>query len=183
MAVHTQLMTAEELLRLPLGEWRYELVNGELRRMAPSGFTHGTVAAEVGARLTTFVREHGLGRSCAAETGFFLRRDPDTVRAPDAAFISTATLERASPTAGFFPAAPDMAVEVISPSDTYTKVEEKVAEWLAAGTKVVVVLDPERRAGRVYGLDGEIVTLGATDTLSVPDLLPGWSLPLAEIFG
>ncbi len=183
MAVNTQLMTAEELLRLPRGTWRYELVNGKLRRMAPSGFTHGTVAAEIGARLTTFVREQGLGQVCAAETGFFLRRDPDTVRAPDAAFVSTATLERASPAGGFFPGAPDLAIEVISPSDTHTNVEEKVAEWLAAGTKVVVVLDPRRKATRICRPGGEVLTLGPADTLSVADLLPGWLVPLSEIFG
>jgi Uma2 family endonuclease len=182
VAVNTQLITAEELLRLPRGTWRYELVSGELRRMAPSGFAHGTVAAEIGARLTTFVREHGLGRGCAAETGFVLRRDPDTVRAPDAAFISTATLERASLPGGFFPGAPDLAVEVISPSDTYTNVEEKVAEWLAAGTKAVIVLDPRRKAARICRPGGEILMLGPADTLSVTDLLPGLLVPLGDIF-
>jgi Uma2 family endonuclease len=183
VAVNTQLMTAEELLQLPRGSWRYELVRGELYRMSPSGHEHGRVAMRVGARLASFVEARGLGETYAAETGFVLGRSPDTVRAPDASFVSNATLQRTSPASGFFPGAPDLAIEVISPSDTFTKVEEKVSEWLAAGTKVVVVLDPERRAGRVYRPAGEILTLELEDTLSVPDLLPGWSLPLAEIFG
>jgi Uma2 family endonuclease len=176
-------MTAEELIRLPRGQWRYELVKGELRRMTPAGHLHGKVAADVLSRLAVFVREHGLGVTYAAETGFLLRRAPDTVRAPDASFVAAARLAsmQLSPE-GYFPGAPDLAVEVISPSDSYSEVEEKVAEWLEAGCLVVVVLDPRRKAGRVQRPATPVVSLTETDYLSINDLLPGWSLSLEEVF-
>lgn len=183
LATGSRLMTAEELLQLPRGRWRSELVRGELRQMSPSGHVHGRTALEVGARLWAFVREHRLGVTYAAETGFLLRRDPDTVRAPDVAFVTNATLAaRTVSPEGFFPGAPDLAVEVISPSDSYSEVEEKVAEWLDAGTQVVVVLDPRRKVATVYRSGADTTTLAAADQLSLPDLLPGWSLSLEEIF-
>lgn len=182
MTPMTGLMTAEQLLQLPQGQWRYELVRGELRRMSLAGHVHGRIAMAIGARLALFVREHGLGATYAAETGFMLRRAPDTVRAPDASFVTAARLASMTlPPAGYFPGAPDFAIEVISPSDTYTEVEEKVAEWLEAGAQVVVTLDPRRKTGIVYRL-GQVLLLTATDHLTVPDLLPGWSVPLNEIF-
>ena len=183
MAVKTQLMTAEELLLLPRGTWRYELVSGELRQMTPGGHVHGAIAAEVLGHLAPFVRARRLGQTYAAETGFLLRRKPDTVRAPDASFVTAATLQSAPLSDhGFFPGAPDLALEVLSPSDTYSEVEEKVAEWLAAGTQVVVVLDPRRKVATVYRRGNDVLTLEATDTLTVPDLLPGWSVALSDIF-
>jgi Uma2 family endonuclease len=183
MAVETQLLTAEELLRLPRGTWRYELLEGELRRMSPAGHTHGRVAARVTGSLSPFVEEHELGEVYAAETGFILRREPDTVRAPDVAFVTAARLRELQPAEeGFFAGAPDLAVEVVSPSDSYSEVEGKVEEWLAAGVQVVVVLDPRRQAGTVYRPGAEVRFLSAADTLALPDLFPGWSLPLARVF-
>ena len=113
MATGSRLMTADELIRLPRGTWRYELVRGELRQMSPSGHVHGKVAAHVLGRLMPFVEEHNLGETYAAETGFFLRRNPDTVRAPDVAFVTAAKLAATTLSAeGFFPGAPDLAVVV-----------------------------------------------------------------------
>jgi Uma2 family endonuclease len=137
----------------------------------------------VGARLALFVEDHRLGKTYAAETGFLLQRAPDTVRAPDASFVTAARLAAINPSAdGYFPGPPDLAVEVVSPSDTFSEVEEKVADWLAGGTQVVVVVDPQRTIVAVYRPDGRLLSLGATDVLLFPDLLPGWSLPLAELF-
>jgi Uma2 family endonuclease len=183
VTVDVKLMTADELLQLPRGAGRYELVRGELRSMSPAGFAHGTVTADLVTRLTTFVRERDLGITCAADTGFLLHRGPDTVRAPDVAFITAARLA-ATPSSleGFFPGAPDLALEVVSPSDRYTEVEEKVAEWLDAGTRIVAVFDPRRKTARVYRPDAPAISLGVADTLTLPDLLPGWSLVLNEIF-
>lgn len=176
-------MTAEALLLLPRGSARYELVRGELQTMTPSGHVHGKVAARIAARLVAFVEQYDLGLAYGAETGFILRRSPDTVRAPDAAFVTAARLA-ATPLSpqGYFPGAPDLAVEVTSPSDTNTEVEEKVAAWLEAGCRAVVVLNPDRNTAHVYGSGLDVQFLSVSDQLSLPDLLPGWSVPLDDLF-
>lgn len=183
MAAEARLTTADEVLSLPHGRWRYELVEGELRRMPLAGHSHGAVAMRVGARLALFVEEHSLGQAYAAETGFLLARAPDTVRAPDAAFVSAARLrETPPPRDGFFPGAPDLAVEVLSPSDSKSRVEEKTAAWLAAGTRAVLIIDSRRQVATVHRPGQDARSFGATDHVTLPDLLPGWSLALDEIF-
>jgi Uma2 family endonuclease len=160
MSAESGVMTADDLLRLPSDGWLYELVRGELRRVSPPGHQHGRVAAEILTRITEFVREGRLGETYAAETGFLLRRAPDTVRAPDAAFVSASRLASILlPPGGYFPGPPDLAVEVTLPSDTYSEVEEKVASWLEAGCRVVVVLDPQRQTAKVYRPHGEVLAL------------------------
>ena len=176
-------MTAEELLQLPSGTWRHELVKGELRRMSPAGQEHGAVAADMLVALAQFVRQHSLGRVYGAETGFLLRRKPDTVRAPDVAFVSADRLLTTPRSAhGYFTGAPDLAVEVISPADRYTEVEDKVQVWLDASAKLVVVVDPRRKTANVHAAGAEVISLGITDHLTLPSLLSGWSVPLAEVF-
>lgn len=176
-------MTADALLRLPRGGARYELVEGVLRTMTPSGHVHGKVAARVAARLVSFVEKHDLGLAYGAETGFMLRRSPDTVRAPDAAFVTAARLSATALSPhGYFPGAPDLAVEVTSPSDTKSELDEKIAAWLDAECRVVVVLDPVRKTASVYRAGHDVRSLTVTDELSLPDLLPGWSVPLEELF-
>jgi len=175
-------MTAEDLLKLPEDMWSYELVDGELRRMTKPGQLHGRVAAEVGARLTTFVRSNDLGVTYAAETGFLIRRAPDTVRAPDAAFISHARLaSTVFPAEKFFPGAPDLAVEVLSPGDTVREVRAKVADWLACGSALVLVLDPQRRIAELHK-PGVVATLGSADVIRFDEVLPGWSVDLTDLF-
>jgi Uma2 family endonuclease len=183
MATESTVTTAEELIRLPSGPGRHELVDGVLRRMTPAGHVHGRVAARIGAMLTTFVHEHGLGATYAAETGFILRRSPDTVRAPDASFVTTARLAvlEFSPS-GYFPGAPDLAVEVLSPDDSHSEVEKKTADWLVSGCRVVVLLDPRREVAVVRRPDTPAETLGSGDELAVPDLLPGWSAIVGDLF-
>lgn len=183
MLAEVQTFTAEELLRLPRGRGRYELVKGELITMSPAGHTHGKVAARFTSRLAPFVEQHGLGEIYVAETGFLLRSNPDTVRAPDVAFARAERLTAAVASAeGFFPGPPDLAVEVVSPSDSYTEVEEKVAGWLTSGVRAVVVLDPRRMAAVAHRSKTEVASFVASETLTLPDLFPGWSLPLAELF-
>ena len=151
--------------------------------MTPAGHTHGRIAARVLFLLAQHVNSRKLGAVYAAETGFLLRTAPDTVRAPDVAFVSVARLARlATEPEGFFPGAPDLAVEVLSPSDTYTEVEEKVVEWLTAGTSAVVVVDPRKRSASVYRSLRDISILTADDSVSIEGLLPGWSVRVSELF-
>jgi len=173
-------MTAEELLRLNLPNKRTELVRGVLVVREPAGYQHGDVAMRLAAAIFTHVQARGLGRVFAAETGFTLARKPDTVRAPDVAFISTARLPDPPPR-GFAELAPDLAVEVLSPDDRPGEVLAKVADWLNAGARLVWVVDPVRVLARVYRADGSESILDDTDALRGEDVLPGFEYPLSAI--
>jgi len=170
------LMTADELLGLPDDSWRYELVKGELRKMSPSGAQHGRVSARVIASLINHVLPRHLGEVYSSEAGFIIARNPDTVRAPDAAFVRQ---ERAIDAPGFFVGPPDAAFEVVSPGDSYSEVEEKTGEWLRAGVQVVVILDPRRRTVRIHRASG---TLIAEDAIEIDDVIPGWRATFSELF-
>ncbi len=182
MSTTTQLMTAEELLTLPRGQWRYELVEGELRQMSPAGYDHGKIAARLTAVLGRYVEGHELGDVCAAETGFKLKSDPDTVRAPDVAFISRARVAEVSDVRGYGHGAPDLAVEVVSPNDKVSEVEEKVAEWLTAGVKLVWVVSPKLHTVTIYRSRTDITVLTENDTLDGEQVVPGFRYPLAKLF-
>jgi Uma2 family endonuclease len=170
------LMTADELYDLPDDGWRYELVRGELRKMSPAGAEHGSIAARIIISLGQYVDAHALGVVYATDTGFFIERSPDTVRGPDAAFVRA---DRVVRTAKFFDGPPDVAFEVISPGDTYSEVEEKTLDWLAAGVRVVVIVDPRRKCATIRRT-GDVRTV--TSVITVDDLLPGWKLPLSALF-
>jgi Uma2 family endonuclease len=178
----TAPLTAEDLLCVPDDEFRYELVRGEIRKMAPAGHVHGSVAVEFTWRVAQFVKQNQLGRVFAAETGFILERDPDTVRAPDVAFVGKERLHEGEEEKGYWPGPPDLAVEVISPSDTYTEVEEKALSWLSGGSRCVVVINPIKRTLTVYRSLTSIHLLTEADTLEISEVLPGWSLPVRELF-
>ena len=178
----SKLVTAEELLHMPDDGWRYELLEGRLVKMAPAGRVHGKYAMRLGWRMAQHVEAHQLGEVSAAETGFILATDPDTVRAPDAAFVSRERIEGVEEGPGYWPIAPDLAVEVISPNDTYTEVESKVFQWLDAGTRAVVVVDSRRKSATVYCSRSDITVLMGDDVLEVEDIIPGWRLPLGELF-
>ena len=174
------LMTAEELLHLRIADKRTELVRGVLVVSEPPGYRHGRVAMEVARRIANHVVERGLGGVFAAETGFTLARAPDTVRAPDVAFIRSDRLPDPEPT-GFPDLAPDLVVEVLSPDDRAGKVLAKVADWLSAGTQLVWVVDPARRVARVYRQDGSETLVSAADALEGEDVLPGFSCVLRDV--
>ena len=118
----------------------------------------------------------------AAETGYILEFDPDTVRAPDVSFISRERLNAIGETDGYWPAAPDLAVEVISPNDRYADVEAKVLEWLDAGTRMVIVVNPRTRSVRVHRSPSDVVTLTVDHVIDGEDVVPGWSLVVSRIF-
>jgi Uma2 family endonuclease len=181
MTVRTKI-TAEDLLRMPDDGFRYELVRGELRKMAPAGHEHGGIVMNVSTPLDQHVRANDLGRVYAAETGFKLASNPDVVRAPDVAFVSRKRLEETGDTEGYWPGAPDLAVEVISPGDSYTEVEEKVVDWLEAGTHMVAVINPRKRLITVYRSLSEVAVLTAEDSLDGGDVVPGWRVPVASLF-
>lgn len=174
------LLTAEELLHLHLPNKRTELVRGILIIREPAGYQHGDVAAQLLIAIGQHVDAHALGRVFAAATGFTLERGPDTVRAPDVAFISKARLPHPPPP-GFAEIAPDLAVEVLSPGDTAREVAEKVADWLTAGTRLVWAVDPIRATARVYRADGTESLLGVSDALDGEDVLPGFTYTLAPL--
>lgn len=182
MSATIQLMTAEELLKLPRGSSRYELVNGELKQMSPAGHTHGRIAARLRVALGQHVEEHNLGEVYAAETGYQLRSNPDTIRAPDVSFIRLARVAEVGETKGYWPGAPDLAVEVVSPGDTVAEVEEKVAEWLAAGTPLVWVVSPKLHTVTVYRSLTHITALTQNDTLDGGEVVPGFRCPVAKLF-
>ena len=177
----TKLTTAEELLAMPDDGYRYELVRGELKRMAPASHAPGRQAGRIGRRLGIFVEDNNLGETYAAETGFVLARNPDHVLAPDAAFVRGERADDARDVSGYFPGAPDLAIEVISPTDRYTDVEEKVADWLEAGTLIVIVVNPRNRTVRVHTPDG-VTELAEEDSIDGGDVVSGWSMPVADIF-
>src|SRR5215213_9115034 len=182
MDVVRQQATVDELLHIPDDGFRYELVRGELRRMNPAGNVHGRITVRITWRLAQHVEENRLGTVYAAETGFRLSSDPDTVRAPDVAFVSRARVEAIGEIEGFWPEAPDLAVEVISPGDSYSDVEEKVFDWLDAGTKMVVVINPRQRSATVYKSPTDIAVLAEADVLAGEDVVPGFELAVREIF-
>jgi Uma2 family endonuclease len=182
MALDTAPKTAEDLWNLPDDGMCHELVRGDLRMTPPPGAEHGRVAATVGTLLGIHVRETGTGVTFAAETGFLLAQDPDTVRAPDAAFVSRERAEAIGRTVEYWPEAPAFAVEVISPGDSFREVEEKALDWLAAGTIAVLIADPSRRTATVYRGVGEARVHGDTDSLDLSDAVPGWRLPVADLF-
>jgi Uma2 family endonuclease len=176
-------MSAEDLLGLPRGQYRYELINGELKKMSPTGHNHGRITMRLTLPLAQYVRENLLGELYAAETGFKLRSNPDTVRAPDIAFIRQGRVEEIGDTKGYWPGAPDLAVEVLSPEDRVAEVEEKVSDWLSAGTKQVWVVSLKLRTITVYRSLTDIITLTEKDPLEGGDVLPGFRIAIAEIFG
>jgi Uma2 family endonuclease len=182
MVTEVQLLTADDLLRMPDDGFRYELIDGELRKMAPTGSRHGRVVLNVTTPLDQFVRENDLGVVFAAETGFKLRADPDTVRAPDVAFVTKQHFAQVGDVTGYWPGAPDLAIEVLSPGDRFSEVEEKVFDWLDAGTRLVIVLDPRKRTGTAYRSRSNIRVYTDTETLDASDVVPRWTFAVALAF-
>jgi Uma2 family endonuclease len=176
-----KLMTAEELLREQPPHKRSELIRGRLVVREPAGGRHGAVANEIAFHLTGHIKAGSLGRVYTAETGFKIASDPDTVRAPDVAFVTKDRLPEAEP-AGYPAYAPDLVVEVLGADDRPGEVLAKVGEWLNAGVRLVWVVDPGKRIARVYRPDGSESQLQGGDSLNGEDVVPGFALPLEEVW-
>jgi Uma2 family endonuclease len=168
-------MTADELLRLPRGCHRYELWRGELKTMPLNGARHGSVASRVGVWLGKYVDEQRLGEVLMG-TGFWLERDPDSVLGAEFAFIRT---DRYVDTDHFYPGPPDLAVEVISRSNPAGAIAEKTTRWLAAGARAVIIVHCQDETVVVQRLTGPTAI---SDVLTVDEVIPGWQLPLSDIF-
>ncbi|MGH7476567.1 MAG: Uma2 family endonuclease [Longimicrobiales bacterium] len=175
-------LTVEQFEALPQEDaYRIELVRGRMVREPRPGGVHGEVVMRLVSALNEHVRSNGLGR-VLVETGFRLPGEQATVRGPDSAFIAAERLPPRPPV-GFWTLAPDLAVEVVSPSDRWTAVEDKVEQYLTAGTRQVWVIDPFAGRAHIYGPGAHAQVLGAGDTIQGGDLLPGFRLALAELFG
>jgi Uma2 family endonuclease len=181
------VVTAEELLRMPRSDayvdYDFELVRGELVRVTPAGREHGVLSVFLAYELTTFVRRRSLGRVYADGVGYILARNPDTVRGPDVSFVSRTREAALKAVRGFIPGAPDLAVEVRSPDNSLADLVVKADEYLAAGTRLVWIVDPRPRTVEVRrpGLPG--ATLSGDAVLDGGEVLPGFSLPLSRLFG
>lgn len=176
-------MSAEELLQYRHEPYRTELIAGRLFEMEPAGGTHGVVAAQICGLLTAYVLPRKLGKVFGAETGYVLALDPDTVRAPDASFLSNERIEAIGGIPhGFLPGPPDLAVEVTSPGDRRGEVRGKTRSWLQAGTRGVVVVDPRRRTATVHRADGSSCEHADSDRLELGDVLPGFAPALDDVF-
>ena len=173
-------MTAEELLVLPDDGMRHELIDGELRTMAPTGGPHGYDQNVLAFHLNHHIFAGGLGAGLGAETGFILRRDPDRVRAPDFAFIRAERMPPEGLPRGYVPIAPDLVVEVVSPGDTAAEVRDKVADWLNFGCRAVWVVYPAPRLDAFLS-DGTVRTYASEDEVDGGDALPGFRMRLADL--
>ncbi|MCB9384563.1 MAG: Uma2 family endonuclease [Bryobacterales bacterium] len=174
------LMTVEEFAALPEDGLMHELVEGELLTMPPPHSIHARIANRIFASLTLFLLQSGLGEAFA-EAGYQLEDDPATVRQPDVSFLSAERLAQ-QPREGYFRGSADLVFEIVSPSDKAADLDLKTRQYLAAGSKAVVIAYPRTRSVWVHRLNRSPEVLTADRTLEVPDVLPGWSLPVQQIF-
>jgi Uma2 family endonuclease len=182
MSIQTRPMTADEFLLLPEDGNRHELIRGEVVTMPLPGGRHGAIALEIGRLIANHVRANKLGATYAAETGFLIERDPDTVRGADAPFVRRERLPEITDPDKHVPFAPDLAVEVVSPSDRSDEVAEKAASWLAAGARLVWVVSPGDRTVTIHSAAAGPSTLGEAETLDGGAVLPGFRCPVRELF-
>jgi Uma2 family endonuclease len=182
MATKKGTLTAEELLSLPDDGFRHELVEGRLVTMPPTGWQHGSAVVTLGSLLHAFVRSNGLGIVGAGEPGFILSRNPDTVRAPDVAFVSQGRLPEGELPTGYLPFAPDLVAEVVSPNDRPREVEAKAQAWLRAGVRVVWVVHPGNRTVTIYESGRKARMLSHDEELLGDPVLPGFRCSVGEFF-
>ena len=182
-ATSTALMTAEELMELPRGYYRAELINGELKTMPLPKLPHGRVATHLGVSLAQFVVKNELGEVYIGDVGFQLTWNPDTVVGPDISFVSKERLGRAGDVKGYWQGPPDLAVEVFSPGYRPGKVSKRISRLFSFGTKQVWIVDLKHSTVVVYRSESDITTFSGSDYLEAQDLFPGFRISLDKIFG
>ena len=181
-ATRDSLITAEQLLERPDDDHKYELDRGALVRMSPTGAEHGVVTVKLGHALHEHVEATEAGVCCGADTGFILQRDPDVVRAPDAAFVAGSRIPESGVPASYWPFAPDLAAEVALPSDRFSQLSAKVVEYFRAGTRLVWIVEPATRTVYVYRAPNQVQVLDEAEELTGHDVLPGFRCPVRRIF-
>ena len=180
MATILKLMTAEELLQMPDDDMQRELIRGVLTEDMPPGDEHGVTVARIAWLLTGYSEGNDYGQVRAGDSGFFLEHDPDTVRGPDVAWVSSDRLP--APVVGYADLAPDFVVEVKSPNDSNREMADRALMWLSHGTRMTVVADPARITLTAYRPGEPPVVLGEFDVFDGGDVLPGFSEPVWRFF-
>ena len=175
-----RLVTAEALERFPSDDNRFELVAGHLVPMTPVSFAHGRTVIQFGSLLHEYIRKRKLG-VVVTEVGFILATDPDTVRAPDLAFLRPEHIPTPDPR-GFWPGAPDLAVEVLSPDDRPGEMRLRIDEYLTSGVDAVIIVDPDLKSVELHRPSRAMLTLADADTLDLDDVLPGFHCRVGEMF-
>ncbi len=178
---YPRLTTAEQFFANQPAS-RCELVNGVVHMMSPAGGGHGRIAVNVAVLLDRYVRGQSIGRLYGAETGFIISTNPDTVRAPDAAFVKQSRLAEIIDESKFLPFAPTLAVEIISPSDSFIEVEAKAQDWLSSGCELVLLLDPRQQRVHVMRSVTHSDVLSANQSLDLSNLIPNCIIPVAQLF-
>lgn len=181
MSTTVQTMTADELFMMPEDGFLYELVKGELRKMSPPGSEHAMLVAKLTVAVGSHVETNNLG-VMFGKTGFKLTSNPDTVLAPDCAFVSHERIPETGIPVAYWPGGPDLAVEVISPGNTRREMEEKIREYFAAGVRMIWMVYPKRRTVIVYRPGHEALTLTENEMLDGQDVVPGFQYSIAKLF-
>ena len=178
----TKLLTADDLMRLYSEGVRGELIRGVLCETMAVGGEHGEIVMNLGGEVRNFIKPRRLGRLAGSDAGVWLERDPDTVREPDLAFISSQKIPLNVRNPGYYEVVPDLVVEVVSPSNTRVEINDKVQMWLRNGVRLAWAVYPDTRTVDVHPEDGPVFTLTEDDTLDGGDVLPGFTCPVREIF-
>ena len=179
---NTKLLTAEDLLRLDAQGVRGELIRGVLCETMPTGLEHGKIVMNLGGELRIFIKPRKLGTLIGSDSGVWLERDPDTVREPDIAYFSAEKIPLDARVTGYAQVAPDLVVEVVSPSNSRQEVNDKALMWLRYGVRLVLVVHPNTRTVEVHSEGHRVLTLTENDTLDGMDVLPGFTCAVRDIF-